>query len=128
MASVRGVIGHKIRVRKSRKRGHCRDIVLIYNIRKMPPSTFSDDTVGKPFRFQVLGFPARVGQFRVGRSRNWLALAGGRTRRCLADFAARFGVHADELWTSCRARFGGGKTVEKTERFNTIQFVHLAPS
>ncbi len=39
-----------------------------------------------------------------------LRSVGGRNRRCLPDFLARFGVHADELWTSCWARFGGGKT------------------
>ena len=27
----------------------------------------------------------------------------------LTDFAARFGVHVDELWASTWARFGGGK-------------------
>ncbi|HJN08406.1 MAG TPA: hypothetical protein QF564_06920 [Pirellulaceae bacterium] len=39
-----------------------------------------------------------------------LRSVGGRNRRCLPDFLARFGVHADELWTSCWARFGVGKT------------------
>ncbi len=38
--------------------------------------------------FKILEIPARVGQFRVGCRRNWLALAGGRNRRRQAKFVA----------------------------------------
>ena len=44
---------------------------------------------------------ARVGVAGRGCDRGRVRSVGGRTRRCLADFAARFGVHADEFWTSC---------------------------
>ena len=57
-----------------------------------------------------LGFPAGVGLCGVVEKRKSLALAGGRSRYCQAEFRGRFGVDIDVLWSFTWARCGGGKT------------------